>query len=115
MSRLALFAFIVGLIFFVSANIYADTAKTTTDQGAFQIKEFAKDFKISKSELLNMIDTLVASGNISKEDAEKAKKEISALTDAELDAKKNEIVKKIPDNMTLDNAKKELKKKSKSK
>lgn len=107
MSRQALAAFIFGFFFFISVNAFAaDTAKTEPS-GSLKIKEFVKDFdvKISRKDLLSVIDTLSQTGKISKADAEKAKKEISAMSDEQFSSATKKAIDQIPSDMTLDDAK----------
>lgn len=108
MKKVTYLSFLFSLLVLFSMSSFAETeAKTATKlDGSLKIKEFIKDFdiKISKKELLGMIDTLAKSGKISKNDAEKARKEISAMSDDQFEASTKKALKSIPDNMTIDDA-----------
>lgn len=107
MSRQALAFFIFGVFFFFSVNIYAQSTDKSDPTGSMKIKEFIKDFnvKITRQELLTVIDTLAQSGKISKTEAEKAKKEISAMSDSQFSDVTKKAIDKIPADMTVDDAK----------
>ena len=110
MSKRALFAFFCGICFFISVNVFAQTSSKTDDGGSIKIKEFLKEFKvkITKKELLTVIDTLAQAGKISKEDAEQAKKEVSTMSDNKFSSVKEQAINSIPENMTVDEATKKL-------
>jgi len=110
MSIRALFAFFFGICVFISVNVFAQSSSQTDGEGSIKIKEFLKEFKvkITKKELLTVIETLNQAGKISKEDAEKAKKEVSSMSDNQFSSLTEKVVDSIPDNMTVDQAKKKL-------
>jgi DNA-binding MarR family transcriptional regulator len=57
--------------------------------------EMLKTMKIDKSQVSQMVDQLQQMGRITPEQAAKAKKELSVLTEKDLDVYKNAAVKKI--------------------
>lgn len=57
--------------------------------------EMLKTMKIDKAQVTKMVDELQKMGRITPEQASKAKKELSGLSDKELDVYKNAAVKKI--------------------
>ncbi len=111
MKNHSLLSFVLACLVFLSMSAFAQTGEkkdlSAVPDGSLKIKEFLRDFdvKISKKELLGMIDTLAQSGKISKVDAEKARKEISAMSDDQFEKATKDAINKIPDDLTVEEGK----------
>lgn len=111
MKKYSILSFFLVCLVFLSMSAFAQTGEkkdlNAVPDGSLKIKEFLKDFdvKISKKELLGMIDTLAQAGKISKADAEKARKEISAMSDDQFDKATKDAINKIPDDLTVEEGK----------
>ncbi|MFT6070351.1 MAG: polyhydroxyalkanoate synthesis regulator phasin [Bacteriovoracaceae bacterium] len=77
---------IAALLIFSSCSLMA------MDKG---MVEMLKTMKLDKTEVANMVDQLVEMGRITPAQAANAKKELSGLTESDLDKYKNAAVKKI--------------------
>ncbi len=111
MKNHSILSFLFACLVFLSMSAFAQVGEkkdiSGVPDGSLKIKEFLKDFdiKISKKELLGMIDTLAQTGKITKTDAEKARKEISALSDDQFDKATKDAINKIPDDLTVEEGK----------
>lgn len=111
MKNHSILSFLLACLVFLTMSAFAQVGESKDSgipaDGSLKIKEFIKDFdiKISKKELLGMIDTLAQAGKISKSDAEKARKEISAMSDDQFDKATKDAISKIPDDLTVEEGK----------
>ena len=90
---------IIGYIFilsmFSSSSFGNDDSLDSTQTTFTSPEQYLDSVKLEKKQIENMIDKMVASGRISKEDAQKAKRELASMDDSHLDQLKDKAVNEI--------------------
>ena len=90
---------LIGYFFILSifsSSIFGNDDSFDSTQSSFTSPEqYLDSVKLEKKQIENMIDKMVASGRISKDDAQKAKRELASMDDGHLDQLKDKAVNEI--------------------
>jgi hypothetical protein len=95
MNTKQLFSYIVLLSIFSTSIFASDDSLESTQTSFTSPEQYLDSVKLEKKQIENMIDKMVASGRISKDDAQKAKRELASMDDSHLDQLKDKAVNEI--------------------